>query len=109
MFADTIRVEGLRIMAAHGVEEGIAACVNYTRSQNRWASEKRTPELMKILLEYGAHAKAVVPQLEEIATYFDGGEPDFPRKLSRDKAAVVRETIRAIQASDALPELIRIE
>jgi hypothetical protein len=109
MFADTIRVEGLRIMAAHRVEEGIAACVDYTRSQNRWASEKRTPELMKILLEYGAHAKAVVPQLEEIATYFDGGEPDFPRKLSRDKAAVVRETIRAIQASDALPELIRIE
>jgi hypothetical protein len=109
MFADTVRVEGLRVMAAHRVEEGMLACVNYTRSQNRWASEKRTPELMKILLEYGAHAKSLVPQLEEIASYFEGGEPDFPRKLSKDKAAVVRETIRAIQASEARPELIRID
>jgi hypothetical protein len=109
MFADEIRVEGLRVMAAHRVEEGILACVDYTRTQNRWASEKRTPQLMKILLEYGGRAKAVVQQLEEIASYFDGGEPDFPRKLSRDKAEVVRETIRAIQASDHFPELIRIK
>ena len=34
MFADSIRVEGLRLLARHRIEEGIRACVNYTRDQN---------------------------------------------------------------------------
>ena len=109
MFADGIRKEGLKLLATHKVEEGIRACVDYTRSQNPWASEKRTPELMKILLEYGAHAKSVCPDLEEIAAKFAQGEKGFPRRLSRDKAAVIRETIRTIQASDHLPELTRLK
>jgi hypothetical protein len=63
MFADGIRVEGLRLLAKHRIEEGIRACVNYTRDQNPWASEHRTPELMEILLSYGTHAKSVIPEL----------------------------------------------
>ena len=109
MFADGIRMEGLRLLGEHRVKEGIDACVTYTRTQNPWASEKRTPGLMKILLSYGAHAKSVVPELKRIADDFDDGEEDFPRKLSRDKAAAVREAIRAIEASDEYPQLIRIE
>jgi hypothetical protein len=108
MFADGIRVEGLRLLATHRVEEGIEACVDYAANQNPWASEKRTPGLMKILLEYGAHAKSVIPDLEKIAADFADGEPDFPRNLSLQKAAAVRETIRAIEASEELPKLIRI-
>jgi hypothetical protein len=34
----------------HHIEEGMQALVIYTRDQNPWASEIRTPELMKILL-----------------------------------------------------------
>lgn len=109
MFADEIRVEGLKVLAAHKVEEGISACAAYTRSQNPWASEKRTPELMKILLVYGAHAKSVVPELSRIADDFADGEPDFPKKLSLQKAQSVRETIAAIEASDDYPALIHIE
>jgi hypothetical protein len=109
MFADEIRLEGLRILAKHRVKEGIDACVHYTRTQNPWASEKRTPELMKILLGYGAHAKSTVPELEQIADYFENDEEDFPRNLGLKKATVIRETIRAIKASDEYPELIYIE
>ena len=69
MFADGIRLEGLRILAKHRIEEGIDACVKYTRTQNPWASEKRTPELMDILLGYGAHAKSKIPELEQIAVF----------------------------------------
>ena len=108
MFADGVRVAGLRLLAKHHVEEGIRACVDYIRSQNPWASEHRTPELTKILVSYGAHAKAVVPELERIAADFAEGEPDFPRNLSLQKAAAVREAIRQIQASNDRPELIRI-
>jgi hypothetical protein len=108
MFADGIRVEGLRVLAKNHVEEGIRACVDYIRTQNPWASEHRTPDLTKILLSYGAHAKSVVPDLERIAADFAAGEPDFPKNLSLQKAATIREAIRALEASNDQPELIRI-
>jgi hypothetical protein len=108
MFADEIRIEGLRVLAQHHIEEGIGACAKYTREQNPWASEIRTPDIMKILLSYGTHAKAVIPELTRIANYFENEEPDFPRKLMRQKAKTVRETIAAIEASTNSPSLIRL-
>jgi hypothetical protein len=109
MFADSIRVEGLRLLAKHRIEEGIRACVNYTRDQNPWDSQERTPELMKVLLSYGAHAKSVIPELTKIADYFEKEEKDFPKKLMLMKAKCVRETIRAIEASTDSPELNRLK
>jgi hypothetical protein len=109
MFADGIRVEGLRLFAKHHIEEGLQACVRYARQQNPWASEMRTPELMEILLSYGTHAKAVVAELSELANYFENDEPDFPQELMKQKAKSVRDTIRAIEASTETPELIRIK
>ena len=108
MFADEIRVEGLKILAKHRIAEGITACVKYTRLQNPWSSENRTPELMKILLTYGTHAKATIPELNKIADYFEKEEKDFPRQLMIKKAQCVRETIRSIEASTETPTLIRI-
>lgn len=109
MFADGIRIEGLRVLAKHHVRGGIDACVKYIRTQNPWASEKRTPELLNILLTYGAHAKSAIPELKQIADDFADGEENFPPKLSRDKAEAVRETITAITASDDYPELIDVK
>jgi len=109
MFADGIRVEGLRLLAEHHIEEGIGALVLYTRDQNPWESQIRTPELMKILLSYGAHAKGVIPELSKIADYFEKEEEDFPRDLGLMKAKSVRETINAIQAATDTPELIRLK
>ncbi len=109
MFADSIRVEGLQLLAKHGIEEGISACVKYTRDQNPWASQERTPELMKILLSYGTHAKPAIPELTKIAHYFEKDEKDFPAELMAMKAKCVRETIRNIEASTDRPELIRLK
>lgn len=109
MFADSIRVEGLRLLAKHRVEEGITACVKYTREQNPWASQERTPELMKVLLTYGTHAKTVIPDLEKLAIYFEKDEKNFPRHLMLQKAKSVRETIQAIEASTETPDLSRIQ
>ena len=108
MFADGIRVEGLRLFAKHRIEEGIQACVRYARDQNPWESQIRTPELMEILLSYGTHAKAVIPELTELANYFEKDEPDFPKELMKQKAKSVRGTIRAIKATTETPELIRL-
>ena len=109
MFADSIRVEGLRLLAKHRIEEGITACVKYTREQNPWASQERTPELMKVLLTYGTHAKTVIPDLEKLAIYFEKDEKNFPRHLMLQKAKSVRDTIQAIEASTETPELSRIQ
>ena len=109
MFADGIRLEGLRVLAKHRIAEGMRACVKYTRDQNPWSSENRTPELMAILLGYGATAKSVTPDLNEIADYFEHEEPDFPRHLGLVKAKSIRETIRAIEASTAGPELVPLD
>jgi len=109
MFADEIRLEGLRVLAKYRIKEGIDACVNYTRDQNPWDSQERTPKLMEILLSYGAHAKSTIPELTRIANYFEKDEKDFPRNLMLMKAKCVRKTIRAIEASTDTPELIRIK
>lgn len=109
MFADQIRVEGLRLLAQHHIEEGMSALVKYTRDQNPWSSQNRTPELMKILLTYGSHAKAVIPELTKLAHYFEKEEKDFPPKLMIEKANSVRETIRAIESSTNAPQLIKLQ
>jgi len=109
MFADEIRVEGLRLLAEHHIEDGMTALVLYTRDQNPWASEIRTPELMKILMNYGKHAKVVIPELTKIANYFEKEEKDFPPELMRLKAQSVRQAIATIEASEQAPELIRIK
>jgi hypothetical protein len=108
MFADEVRVEGLRLLAEHHIEEGMSALVFYTREQNPWASQIRTPELMKILLRYGKHAQVVIPELSKIENYFEKEEKDFPPELMRLKAQSVRETIAAIEASNDEPKLIQI-
>ena len=109
MFADGIRMEGLKILAKHRIAEGIPACVNYARQQNPWSSQKRTPELMEILLSYGVHAQAAIPELTKLAEYFAKDEKDFPAELMAMKAKCVRETITAIEASTDRPELLRMK
>lgn len=109
MFADGVRLNGLKLLAAHHVQEGITACADYIRTQNPWDSQDRTPQILEQLLKYGAHAQTVVPQLRETAKYFEQREPDFPKQLSLKKAAAVREAIDKIQASTARPMLTYIQ
>jgi hypothetical protein len=109
MFADEIRMEGLRLLAKYHIEEGLDACVKYTRDQNPWDSQERTPELMKVLLSYGVHAKAVIPELKKIAQYFEKEERNFPPDLMVKKANCVRDAIRAIEVSTDSPKLRRLK
>ena len=109
MFADEVRLNGLRVLAAHQIEEGIMACADYIRSQNPWASQERIKEILPILLKYGAHAQVAIPSMKESAEYFEKRESDFPKKLSLQKAAAVREAIAKIEASAERPELKRLQ
>lgn len=108
MFANGVRVAGLKLLAKHRIEKGIGACVHYVRHQKQHGSQKRVPQILKILMGYGAHAKAGIPELLKIADYFDNDEQDFPKKLSRQKATAVRDAVREIRAAKQRPSLIRI-
>lgn len=105
MFADGVRLNGLRVLALHRVEEGMQAAADYLTTQNPWASEHRTADILAVFDKYGAAAKVVIPQLEKAAISFEQGEVNFPRNLSRQKASAVRDTIRKIQSADDHPEL----
>ncbi len=108
MFADGVRLKGLKLLAMHQVEDGILATADYVTSQNPWASQERIKEILPLLLKYGAHAQAALPKLREAADYFENREPDFPKKLSLQKAAAVRETIAKIEAATDKPVLKRV-
>jgi hypothetical protein len=108
MFADGIRLGGCALLSKHRVEEGMRLCVQYAREQNPWSSQNRTPEIMKLLVAYGSHAKPLIPELEALADYFAQDEPDFPKNLMKMKADSVREAIEAIRNSTEAPELRRI-
>jgi hypothetical protein len=109
MFADGVRLNGLKVLASHHIEEGLQACADYLRTQNPWASEHRTPEILEILSPYGAQAQRILPHLRETAALFDKGEKDFPKNLSERKAKAVREAIEQIEAAQERPELKRLK
>jgi hypothetical protein len=109
MFADGIRMAGLKLLAKHRVKEGLDAGMLYARKQNPWGSQKRLPEIMTVVQSYGTHAQPLIPQLEELADKLEKGEPGFPKPLSLQKAANVRETIEQIKASKETPPLISLD
>jgi hypothetical protein len=106
MFASEIRMAGLEIITKHRINEGIELLADYARNQKKHGSEHRIVKVMEMLKSYGSHAKRVIPQLEATAKYFETAEEGFPRNLSRQKAALVRETIKEINASTDEPKLI---
>lgn len=109
MFADGVRINGLKVLASHHIEEGMQACADYLRTQNPWASEHRTPEILNVLVSYGAQAQPIVSQLNETAALFEKGEKDFPNHLSKQKAKAVRKAIKQIEASKDRPDLKRLK
>lgn len=103
MFADGIRMKGLQILVKHRVPEGIKACVGWIGNQNHWHSADRTVELMKILLEYGPPAKAVIPDLKQIADSLENDPKNHLRNNFPKQAESIRNAIREkIPALEAL-------
>lgn len=108
MFADGIQNSGLELFAKHRISEGIELLADYARTQKKHASEKRIVTIMNMLKSYGAHAQRAIPRLEIAINYFENEEKDFPRRLTEDKARIVREAIAAIKVATEKPELISL-
>ncbi|MBS0201854.1 MAG: acetylesterase [Planctomycetes bacterium] len=108
MYATGIRLAGLDLLAKHRIKEGMRLCVRLARTQDPWASEKRTGEILKALKTYGVHAREFIPELRELAVYFRD-EKDFPDDLRQIKVKAVEETIQFLETTTETPKLRSIE
>ncbi len=104
MFANEIRMAGLRALSKYHFQEGIRVGLKFAQTQSAHGSESRTGEIMKELLRYGTAAKEVLPDLKQlIAQYRE--EKDFPDWAKKKKIASVEEAIKALEATTTQPEL----
>jgi hypothetical protein len=109
MFADQIQTAGLELFAKHRISEGIELTAAYAKNMKPHASEHRIKTVMTLMKSYGAHSQRAIPILENAIDYFDNREPDFPKRLSKQKAQTVRDTIKEIKTSTNRPKLISIK
>ncbi len=109
MFADGVRIEGLRVLARHHVEEGMQAAVTYLQNQNDWGNAKRTPDILKSLVSYGAHAQKYIPDLEKIADQFAAEDAKRRPQSRNGMDKMVQDAINQIKNSNDRPTLINIQ
>jgi len=109
MFADGIRIEGLKLLAKHNVAEGIDAAITYLNNQNGWGEQKRTPTILKALVSYGANAQRVIPELEKLADKYAAEDAKRRERARNHLDDKVRQAIQQIKDSDEKPELISIQ
>jgi hypothetical protein len=108
MFGNEIRMGGLKALAKYHFKEGIEAGVIFAKTQGGHGSQKRTGEIMKEIVSYGAAAREAVPGLKELIVYFNdeckaGRFPKGP--LNQTRIDSVEEAIKAIEAAKTQPEL----
>jgi hypothetical protein len=107
MFANEIRMGGMKALVKYQFKEGMEACVTLAKFQGGHGSETRTGEIMKDLISYGKAAKLMVPQLKELIAQFNnecktGG---FPEGCNIQRVTSVEQAIKAINAATTEPKM----
>jgi hypothetical protein len=108
MFGNEIRMGGFKALAKYHFKEGVAAGVQFAKTQGGHGSESRTGEIMKHLVSYGAAARECVPALRELIDELNAQcqRGEFPKgELNNRRVTAVEEAIKAIEAATAQPEL----
>ncbi len=65
MFADGVRIEGLKLLAKHRIAEGLPLCFAFLDLE-RWNKRSRIAQCLDALEIYGAAARPMLPQLEQL-------------------------------------------
>jgi hypothetical protein len=108
MFATGVRTAGLKLMAEHGIQEGMYLSAWYIRWQKGHGAPGRVPAALEALEMYGTHAQSLIPYLQEHVEYFKAkrrpGRPVGPG----DTANRILATIEKIKNTDHTPKLVSI-
>ena len=108
MFGNEIRMAGFKALTKYHFQEGIQAGFLLAKTQGGHGSEKRTGEIMKVLVGYGTAARQAVPGLLELINDFNAQceRKEFPAgELNRRRVRAVEEAIKSIEAATTQPEL----
>ncbi|MEY4198289.1 MAG: hypothetical protein RLZZ265_29, partial [Verrucomicrobiota bacterium] len=100
MFADGVRLAGLDLLSRLGIREGMALCVSVIEPE-RWGERNRTKPCLTYLQRYGAHAKQLLPKLQEIRAHLA-----TVKKAPADTLAQFDQALAAISISTATPTLV---
>ena len=65
MFADGIRLAGIKLLSELRIREGLPLCIELV-DPNRWGFGRRLPICLNCLKQYGGAAREVLPQLREL-------------------------------------------
>lgn len=103
MFGDEIRLAGLDLLSRLHIREGMTLCVSILEPE-RWGEKNRAKGCLSALLRYGAHAKALLPKLQEARTYLVK-----VKKVSADNLAEFDKEVAAIESSTATPTLVSLK
>ncbi|MFT7678292.1 MAG: hypothetical protein ACI8QC_002278, partial [Planctomycetota bacterium] len=97
MFASSIRLAGLDLLASHRIAEGMELCIDVTEI-GQWGKKDRINRCLKILATYGGAARPVLPSLRDL------GRRLKAHKESRALAAQIQLCKDTIAAIESLPE-----
>ena len=103
MFGDGIRLKGLELLSRLHIREGLPLCLSVIEP-NRWGSGKRLEPCLEYLGRYGTHAKAYLPQLQELRTTLD-----VKKGENSEAIAAVDKAIAKIKASSTPPKLVGVD
>lgn len=95
MFSAGIRAAGLKIMADYHIAEGLDLAIWHIL-HNRGHGSVRVPDALAAIEKYGAHAKRIIPRLEECHAYWL--ERDGRRKNETSPSTLIRKAINRIKA-----------
>jgi hypothetical protein len=101
MFADGVRLKGLKLMQQHHFKEGVELAIVILK-ENRWGGSKRLSAILPILAEYGGSAKAALPILKELKEH--GLKPYSKKKRKAfGQLDLLNKTIKSIETGEPHP------
>jgi HEAT repeat protein len=99
MFGDGVRTAGLDLLSRLHIREGLELGVALIEP-DRWGADRRAAACLASLQRYGAHAKAVLPRLQEVRAQFVAARKPPAALAEFDKA------LAAIESSAETPTLV---
>lgn len=102
MFADSVRLSGLKLFAKHRIREGLSLCLEVMK-EDRWNRHFRVKKGVEVLQIYGGAAKPILPQLRK---FMNTLRNNWNRKKLAGK---LEDRIKQIENSSDAPELRSLE
>jgi hypothetical protein len=99
MFGDDIRLAGLDLVSRLHLREGMPLCLSVVELK-RWGSGRRLEKGMECLARYGIHAKAALPQLQEMRRSLKDNDKN---------AGLLDKAIAGIEAATDSPTLVDLK